>query len=260
MPRYGPGFVERQSLRIQQGSRKAITVMEIPGVGPLTGIGGLCEGVSVGRFGDLSVTRQAIQAVAVSADGAAVAFEVTDEFSTNPPLPLNLAPEQKGIFVVHADGSALRRLGDASRERFYYINDTRGVETIGNLAFSPNGRMIAFVDKGPDADGNEADQVMTIDVETGARTQVTRLSPVAPPPGYPFDTPSVSGAWWGGDNATIYFSTTANPDGLNPDGDFLPSPSRPMAPISRRRCRFTLHARAACSIPRSSSRAMDRSG
>ena len=49
-------------------------------------------------------------------------FEVTDDFSVNPPLPLHLPPEQKGIFVVGADGSGLRSLGPASRLPFFIIS------------------------------------------------------------------------------------------------------------------------------------------
>ena len=34
------GFVERQALRIRQGEREPVTVVETPGVGPITGIAG----------------------------------------------------------------------------------------------------------------------------------------------------------------------------------------------------------------------------
>ena len=37
--------------------------------------------------------------------------------------------------------------------------------------------MITFVDTGPDGAGNEAAQVMVIDVATGQRRQVTHLPP-----------------------------------------------------------------------------------
>src|SRR5574341_1207837 len=100
------GFVERQALRIRQGERAPVTVFETPSVGPISGIRGLCRSNSSGRFGDASIAREALQAVAVSPDGASVVFEVTDEFS---PLPLNLPPEQKGIFWVRADGTGLRK-------------------------------------------------------------------------------------------------------------------------------------------------------
>ena len=51
--------------------------------------------------------------------------------------------------------------------------------------------MITFADKGPDAAGNEAGQVWTLDVGSGLRRQVTHLPPAVPPPNLPSDAPSV---------------------------------------------------------------------
>jgi hypothetical protein len=214
------GFFERQALRIRQGEREPVTVFETPDVGPLPGIGLLCLLKTAGRFGDGSIAREAFQSVAVSPDGTSVVFEVTDEFSTNPPLPLNLPSEQKGFFWVRADGTGLRWLGPPSRERFFYINEGGGVDEFGFIAFNPSGRTIAFVDKGPDTDGHEADQVATIDVATGRRTQLTRLSPAVPPAGYPANTPTVFVSLFS-DERTVAFSSCANPDGMNPEGNFV---------------------------------------
>jgi hypothetical protein len=85
---------------------------------------------------------------------------------SKPPLPLNLPPEQKGIFWVGADGTGLRRLGPPSRERFFTSVPSvpEAIIPLSRLSFSPNGRTITFVDRGPDADGHEADQVVTVDV------------------------------------------------------------------------------------------------
>jgi hypothetical protein len=209
------GFVERQALRIRQGDREPITVFETPGVGPITLIPGLCWALTQGRGGGVSVAREALQSVAVSPDGADVAFEVTDEFSTFPRLPLHLPPDQKGIFWVRADGTGLRPLGPPPRSRFFF-----GGFPTGALSFSPNGRTIAFVDKGPDADGHEADQVVTIDVATGTRTQVTHLPPSVPPAGFPADAPTVHFPVFF-DDTTINFKSCANPNGTNPDGTYL---------------------------------------
>jgi dipeptidyl aminopeptidase/acylaminoacyl peptidase len=216
------GFVERQALRIRQGEREPVTVFETPGVGPITGVAGGCRAVTEGRLGQGSITREAFQAVAVSPDGAGVVFDVSDEFSVDPPLPLNLPPEQKGVFWVRADGTGLRRLGPPSRSRFFDVLPTGGTAEGGglHLNFSPDSRTIAFVDKAPDADGHESDQVVTIDVGTGTRTQVTHLPPAVPPAAYSVNAPTV----WAPrfvDERTIRFFASANPDGLNPEGTYL---------------------------------------
>jgi len=211
------GFFERQALRIRQGDREPVTVFATPEVS-LPGRGYLCPVLNQGRAGQLAVAREAFQAVAVSADGVSVIFEVTDEFSVLPPLPLNLPPEQKGIFWVRADGTGLRRLGPPSRQRSFYVAQNFGVYEWPGLNFSPSGRTIAFVDKGPDADGLETDQVVTIDVATGTRTQVTRLPHTDPVPPY---CCSVAYPHFI-DEQTIIFNSSANPDGLNPEGAYRP--------------------------------------
>jgi len=214
------GYFSRQALRIRQGDREPVTVFETPGVGPLPKIGYQCLTRTLGHLGDASISREAIQAVSVSPDGTSVVFEATDEFSVNPPLPLNLPPEQKGIFWVRADGTGLRRLGPPSRTPFFFVQD--GFTYLYSpLSFSPNGRAITFIDKGPDADGHEADQVVTLDVATGTRGQVTRLPPAAPPPGWPPDAPTAAHSVFI-DERTISFYSSANPGGLNPDGAFIP--------------------------------------
>ncbi len=218
-----PGFVERQALRIRQGEREPVTVFETPGVGPLVGIGGLCKVFTRSRYGGISVTREAFQAVAVSPDGASVVFDVSDEFSVNPPLPLKLPEEKKGIFWVRADGTGLHQLGPPSRAPFFEITPSGGVaEGAGrlNLSFSPDSRTIIFVDRVPDVDGSEADQVVTVDVATGTRRQVTHLPPAVPPTGSSVNAPTI----WNPrfiDERTISFLASANPDGLNPEGALL---------------------------------------
>jgi hypothetical protein len=216
-------FVEQQRLRIRQGDREPVTVFETPEVS-VPGKGYLCPFLVGARFGDGSITREPFQSVVVSPDGSVVVFEVTDDFSSNPPLPLHLSPDQKGFFWVRADGTGLRSLGPPSRQRSFYVGAGGGVFDVSRWRFSPSGRTIAFVDRGPDADGHEADQVVTIDVATGKRTQVTQLPPAVPPAGYPLDAPTVItylNPVVFVDDRTIAFSTSANPDGLNPEGAFL---------------------------------------
>ena len=101
------GFVEHQALRIRQGDREPVTVFERPDIDPLAGQGGLCPALDFYRLGEFSISREALQAVSVSPDGASVVFEVSDDFSSRPTLPLSLPPQQKGIFWVGADGTGL---------------------------------------------------------------------------------------------------------------------------------------------------------
>ncbi len=75
-------------------------------------------------------------------------------------------------------------------------------------SFSPDGRTLAFVDKGPAADGNAADQVFTMDVAAGARWQVTQLPRTAPPAGYTGNAPTVFGPLFI-DERTIAFTRVA---------------------------------------------------
>jgi hypothetical protein len=214
------GFVERQALHILHGDQD-VTVMETPAAGPyLPVLKSLCEDLTIGRDGNLSISREVFQGVAVSPDGAAVVFEVTDDFSTYP-IPLNLPPELEGIYFVRADGSGLRRLGPPGRLPFF-INQSEFEFPVVSFAFSPDSRIIAFADKGLDAAGNEAGQIMTLDVGSGQRLQLTHLPPAPLPPGYYYSgTPSVVNPAFV-DNQTIAFFTFANPDDLNSAGDFAP--------------------------------------
>jgi hypothetical protein len=148
----------------------------------------------------------------VSPDGSLVVFEVTDEirFGVLGPLvfPFNALPaEQKGIFAVAADGTGLRRLGPASRVASYWQSF---------FLFSPSGRLVAYTDEGPGPDdavgvaaGSAAVQIFTLDVETGDRTQVTRLPPGTGPFGGTYQP-------FFNDEHTITFSTKADLDGSNP--------------------------------------------
>jgi hypothetical protein len=215
------GFTEHQALRIRQGDHEPVTVFETPQVS-VPGRGDLCQWVG-GRYGPSSIMREPLQWLAVSPDGSSVVFESTDEFSVNPPLPLNLPEDKKGIFWVRADGTGLpRKLGPPSAIRLFDVVSGLVVDYSSGVpaSFSPDGRTLAFVDKGPDADGNAADQVFTIDVTTGARTQVTRLPRAVPPAGFSANSPTVFGPLFI-DERTISFYSSGNPDGLNPRGVYI---------------------------------------
>jgi hypothetical protein len=208
------GYFFRQSVQVRQGEREPVTVMEIPDIGPVPLVG-FCTVTSASRFGSNSPRRGAVQRLAVSADGGTVAFELSDDFSI---VARNfLPPEQKGIFVVRADGSGLHRLGPPSRQVSWvyppgwYFSD---------LSFSPDGRTLTFPDLGPGPDGTEASQIFLQDVATGARAPITHLPVATPAADLP---PALPSAWSPVflDDETVAFSTDTNIDGANPDGEWV---------------------------------------
>lgn len=221
-----------QKLVIRQGERE-VTVREFTlNQAPAQG---LCPLYAYSRDGSASVVALPFQRLGISWDGSAVGFEVTDDHSIlAPSLPGGLLPpgEEEGIFVVQADGSGLRRVGPASREpSFRFAPDPSsptGVNADFNsaLAFSPDGQRVAFTDKGPDRMGQEAPQVVTLDLRTGTRTQVTHLPPLAPLA--PHRLTVLVDGWWS-DGKTLGFSTNSPPDGLlyywvKADGSEEPEP------------------------------------
>jgi hypothetical protein len=214
--------VGRQALRIRQGDREPITVVEFGPSEPVPDPQGLCRLYGESRNGSASMAAGPFQRLGVSPDGSEVVFEVTSEAPVvlrgNPPLP----PDQQGLFFVHADGSGLRRLGPASRERSFRFGaepDNPGglyVTYSPLIPFSPNGRRIAFTDLGPGPDGKDAVQIVVLDLATGERTQVTRLPPGTPrAPSLPY-----TGYPRFIDNETVAFFTVVDPDGSNPEHAF----------------------------------------
>jgi len=189
------------TLQIKRGDRDPVTVMEVPASTPAPSVG-VCKSFGLRRAppGQLSLFG-AFTRVAVSPDGSTVVFEVTDEFAVE---TRHLSPQQKQIFLVRADGSGLRPLGPASR-----------VASGGNwqgFRFNPDGRKVVFNDRGSDHAGNEASQVVLLDIATGTRTQVTHLSPGPPGTDDSICCPRFV------DDKTIAFRTTLNADGLHPEG------------------------------------------
>src|SRR5262249_9733357 len=106
----------------------------------------------------------AFQRIGASPDGRHVVFEVTDDFSRTNLLP---SGQQKGIFIVRADGRGLRRLGPASRDpAFRLATDPTSplgvrVDVWIGLPFSPDGRTVVLTDLGPGPTGEEAVQIFT---------------------------------------------------------------------------------------------------
>ena len=113
-----------------------------------------------------------IQRNVVLPDGSGVVFEVTNEFSTLPSIK-GLELPGKGLFFVRADGTGLRRLGDASHAGVIAGINGVGLSELFVIAVSPDGRTVAFTDHGPGPDGRETDQVFALDLATGHRNQLT---------------------------------------------------------------------------------------
>jgi WD40-like Beta Propeller Repeat len=215
------------ALRVRHGDCDPVTVYErgLPPPAPPDGevvVGGVDYGTGICRvygeyrWGAVGLLSGGIERLGVRPDGSAVVFEVTDDTALFPPT-IPLPPDQAGIYVVRADGSGRRRLGPASsRVALQLLNNY--IDEDMYFAFSPDGRTIVYTDLGPDAAGEDTVQVVTLDVTTGRRAQLTRLpaGAIAHPPGL---SPTCCARFL--DAETIGFASYANPSGLNPGGDFL---------------------------------------
>jgi hypothetical protein len=170
------GAVLHRELRIRRGNCAPATVMTLETAAPLPDPQHLCDQYGGSRDGRLAVTAGGFQRLAVTPDGSGVVFEMTNGVAVFP----ELAPDvpEEGFFHVHADGTGLRRLGPPSRVPMFGTNAQGGLEIIElNIAFSPDGRTVTYADKGPGPGGEETQQIVTLEVSTGTRTQLTHLSP-----------------------------------------------------------------------------------
>jgi hypothetical protein len=215
------GFVGHQTLRIRRGDRDPVTVAEFSGPTPIPDPAGLCRLYGESRVGAASAVAGPLQRLGVSPDGSQVVFEVTDDHSF---FPLTaVPPEAQGMFVVGADGRGLRRLGPASREPSFRITPSPegggdfDVSTGSLVPFSPDRRWIAFTDRGPGPAGEEAVQVVALELATGRRTQLTHL----PAGTSPYLSIPVTCCPKFVDNHTVVFSTFIDPEGPNPEGSQL---------------------------------------
>jgi hypothetical protein len=200
------GAVGQQVLRIRHGDRE-VTVMEF---GPFSGPTsyGLCRGFGLARYGPASVQVWAIQRLGVSPDGSTVVFEVTDDFSllSRSQVP----PEQEGFYVVGADGSGLRRIAAASRAQSFLALGV-SAEVYPYLGFNPDRPTVVFPDLDLQAPAAAAPQIVTLDLASGQRHQLTHL-----PPSTYVNYPIFS------DSSIISFLSSANPDGTNPQHETVP--------------------------------------
>jgi hypothetical protein len=222
--------VGQQALRIRRGDRDPVTVAEFgPGntAGrPLPSGSPYCQDVSSpgsDRWGSKSTFVFPLQRLGVSPDGSVVVFEVNDEFSRS---GFTVSPEQRGMFLVHADGRGLTKIGPPSHE------PSSANEAIYSppIAFSPDGQRIVYTDRGPGPHGEDAPQIVMIDLAmpTHGPTPLTTLPTGTPP-------------YFGGtktrgfltccpvflDDETVLFQSFVDPDpsanggkGLNPQHEF----------------------------------------
>lgn len=183
----GGVWTARGRLEIRRGDCPPVTVMPVEANEPAADLG-LCQIYGQIRIGGAAVSIGVLQGLAVSPDGDTILFQVTDDFvgrlaigGVAIPTPGFMATE--GIYVVHADGSGLRRIADQSREApFAVVPASRfpfvavSTKDSNGFAFSPDGRSVVLSDRGPGADGSDAPQVVTIDPRSGARQQLTKFT------------------------------------------------------------------------------------
>ena len=220
--------VGRQALRIRRGDREPISVLEFGPSEPIPDRQRICGAYGRSFLGTLSVLVFPLQRLGVSPDGSGVVFEVNDDFSLS--RLTSLPPEQKGFFFVRSDGRERRYLGPASRDPSFRVGQgpIAALLSQGNvftlsppIPFSPNGRRIAFTDLGPGPAGEEAVQIVILDLATGQRTMTSVPSGSTPPPAGPGASPyflTCCPAFI--DNETVLFHTFTDPDGLNPEHNF----------------------------------------
>jgi hypothetical protein len=210
--------VWRQTLRIRRGDREPISVLEGSFTLPTTPDSlQACRSYGQIRWGAVSMLGGGLQRLGVSPDGSGVVFEVNDEFSTLTPPPPPLSPEQKGFFFVRSDGRGLRPLGPPSHEPSF-----GSVWALSPpIAFSPNGRRIAFTDRGPGPGGEDAPQVVVLDLATGQRTQLTHLPSGKAPEDAAGNHFLLTCCPTFVDDETLAFQTYVDPDGSNPEHDFV---------------------------------------
>jgi hypothetical protein len=115
----------------------------------------------------------------VTPDGTGIVIEITNDHSLF--RTLSPDPPEEGIFYLRADG---RNLADGSNRRkigapsAVPIIDGTFTQVGFNFVFSARNRMIAFEDRGPDAEGHDAEQVFVIDLtKDEGKKQITHLPP-----------------------------------------------------------------------------------
>jgi len=172
-----------QALWIRQGDREPVKIVEYA-LGQFA-IDGFCRFFGKSRTGYSATIAGGFPRLGVSPDGSLILFEVTDDFSLNAHV---IPEEQQGIFAVRPDGTGLHKVAPHSTDpsfRFYgacpflFFDAPRClVTTTALFDFSRDGRRVVYTDLDPTQTGDEAPQVVTLDVVTGERQPVTHLPPL----------------------------------------------------------------------------------
>jgi hypothetical protein len=219
----GGMWTARQRLEIRRGDCPPVTVMTIEGGEPLGDLG-LCKIYGDARNGAAAMAVGVFQGVAVSPDGDTVLFQLTNDFigriviqGVTIPTP-SFTLSEEGFFVVRSDGSDLHRIAPQSGEAPFVIRPGPGfppiriIIEIPTLSFSPDGRLVAFTDRGPGSDGSNAPQVFTLDPRTGARRQLTSFTASSVADDNP-DGTSVGASFFASDRigVTVYDSVAQGP-------------------------------------------------
>jgi hypothetical protein len=173
-------WTSRQRLEIKRGDCPATTPMAISTTGVPDPTPSPCEDYGGYRDGASAAVVTPFQRLGVSPDGRTVVFElnthVADPGFTSPGT---FDVSEEGIFAVGPDDT-IRRLGPASGEKAYRVFDTNVGRVVTTyllyFVFSPNGRYVAFSDRGRGNDGSDAAQIVVMQLPKGKRTQVTHFS------------------------------------------------------------------------------------
>jgi hypothetical protein len=185
------GVTFRRELRVRRGNCAPVTIQTIGPAQPAPDPYQLCALYGAVGNGAATTLLGGFQRLAVTPDGSGVVFEVSNGTVFPPSVFGGLSPDptEEGFFYVRADGTGRRRLGPPSRVSMsQFVPNPSSVLGLGydifgpltlNIAFSRDGRTVAYPDLGPGPGGEEAGQVVTLDIATGRRTQLTSLPPPA---------------------------------------------------------------------------------
>jgi hypothetical protein len=172
------GFMLHERLFVRRGNCDPVTIMDLPAVGPVADPSRVCDLYGKFRVSYGSVLFGRFQRIGVTPDGRGVIVEVTNDHVVSGLETLSPEPPDEGIFFVSADGmTKTRRIGQQSARKIIERRGNGFAATASPVfVTSPNGRFVAYEDRGPDADGRDADQIVVIDLTNDERTQITHLS------------------------------------------------------------------------------------
>ena len=170
------GFSLHERLVVHRRNCDPVTVMDLPPVGPVADPFQVCRTYGQYRVGWGSVAVGRFQRLGVTPDGRGVIVEVTNDHVLTGLEALSPEPPEEGIFFVSADGRERRRVGPPSARKIIE-GSAYQFAAMGSPFFSvsPDARFVAYEDRGPDAEGRDADQIAVIDLKTGERRLVTHL-------------------------------------------------------------------------------------